>query len=317
MTRSQIEYILAVGNLKSFGKAAAACFVTQSTLSTMVAKFEKQIGIKLFNRKNKPISITPQGENIIKSLQSIQREFQLLDENINELKGIEHGKVSLACIPTVSPFLYPLILNKVSEEFEQVNFSIHEFTTEKIIQEIISGNLDIGIVSTPLENKNLIEHPLYHEDFLLYDCGKNSSKNIQQGTQIDFERLWLLEEGHCLRNQISEICELRAQKKISSNLTYNCGTLYTLVEMVKINKGVTLLPRLSLVKNKYIKKENVYPLSDPVPAREIGLIVHKNFVKKRILKYLIESIKKVTAPYLKNIPLDKKIVKPFNSDTAF
>ena len=310
MTRSQIKYILAVENLKSFGKAADACFVTQSTLSTMVAKFEKQIGIQIFNRKNKPISITPHGEIILKALKSIQREFQLLDERINEVKGIEHGNVSLACIPTVAPFLYPLILNKLSNEFKHVNFSIHELTTEKIITELISGNLDMGIVSTPLDNKNLIEYPLYQEDFLLYDCG-SQSHHIQNGTQIDFERLWLLEEGHCLRNQIADICELREHKKINGNLTYNCGTLYTLIEMVKINKGVTLLPRLALMKNKHIKKENIYPLTKPIPVREIGLIIHKNFIKKRILNYLNDLIKDVTSKYINQTPSKKSIVKPF------
>lgn len=311
MTRSQIEYVLAVAKFRSFGKAADACFITQSTLSTMVAKFEHQIGIQLFNRKNKPISITSQGAVIISSLESIQREFQLLDENINELLGIEHGNVSLACIPTVAPFLYPLILNKLSQEFTEVKFSIHEFTTEKIIKEIIAGNLDIGIVSTPLDNKNLIEHPLYQEDFLLFDCGKNSNKNIRKGDEIDFDRLWLLEEGHCLRNQIGEICELREQKNINGNLTYNCGTLYTLIEMVKINKGVTLLPKLALVKNKHIKKDNIFHLANPVPAREIGLIVHKNFIKKRILKYLSIVIQKVTKPYLSDDAQKRTIIKPF------
>lgn len=311
MTKSQIEYILAVDNFRSFGKAADACFVTQSTLSTMVAKFEKQIGLTIFNRKTKPISLTSNGDLIIKSLKAVHREFQLLDENINELKGMEYGNVSLACIPTVAPFLYPLILNQISQKYEEVNFTIHEYTTERVIEEIINGHIDIGIVSTPLDHKSLVEFPLYEEDFLLYDCGTQSSNSTRKVSQIDLERLWLLEEGHCLRNQISKICELRQQKKINGNIVYNCGTLFTLTEMVKINRGVTLIPRMALAKNKHIKRENIYPLNDPTPVRQIGLVVHKNFVKKRILKFLAETIQRVTAPYFKNQSKSRIIVHPF------
>jgi len=290
MTRSQVAYIIALDKHKNFGKAANACFVTQSTLSTMVAKFEKQIGFNLFNRKTKPISLTPHGEQIIKSLKNVQREFKLLDEHVNEAKGKEFGKISLACIPTVAPFLYPLFLNNISEKYKNIDFTIHEYTTEHIINKLLSGNIDIGIVSTPLDHKDLVEFPLYQEEFLLYDCGKKVAKSVRKVSQIDFERLWLLEEGHCLRNQIRKICELRKVKKINGNLVYNCGTLFSVLEMVKINKGITLIPSLALFKNKHIIQDNVYKLAEPVPAREIGLVVHKNFVKKRILKYLEETI---------------------------
>lgn len=311
MTRSQIEYILALDQHKNFGKAADACFVTQSTLSTMVAKFENQIGFTLFNRKTKPISLTLHGVQIIKSLKNVQREFKLLDEHINEAKGKEFGNISIACIPTVAPFLYPLFLNGISEKYEHVDFTIHEFTTEHVIEELLSGNIDIGIVSTPLEHKDLIEFPLYHEEFLLYDCGKKVKNTTRTVSQIDFDRLWLLEEGHCLRNQIGKICELRTLKKINGNLIYNCGTLFTVLEMVKINKGITLIPQLALHKNKHIIQENIYKLAEPVPTREIGIVVHKNFVKKRILNYLVDTIKEVTKPYLTNQSKSQLIVKPF------
>ncbi len=311
MTRSQIEYILALDQHKNFGKAADACFVTQSTLSTMVAKFEKQIGFTLFNRKTKPISLTLNGAQIIKSLKNVQREFRLLDENINEAQGKELGNLSIACIPTVAPFLYPLFLNGISEKYKHVNFTVHEFTTEHVIEELLSGNIDIGIVSTPLEHKDLVEYPLYQEEFLLYDCGKKVSDTTRKVSQIDFDRLWLLEEGHCLRNQIGKICELRTLKKINGNLIYNCGTLFTVLEMVKINKGITLIPQLALHKNKHIIKDNIYKLANPVPTREIGIVVHKNFVKKRILNYLVDTIKEVTAPYLANQSKSQVLVKPF------
>lgn len=311
MNRNQIEYILTLAKLKNFGQAADACFITQSTLSAMIAKFEQQIDITIFNRKTRPISITPQGEKIIQSIKNIQREFQLLDDTINKVKGIEHGSLSIACIPTVAPYLYPLILDKLSTQFQGINFTIHELTTENTIKEILAGHIDIGIVSTPLNNKDLVEHHLYYEDFLLYDFGTNRKEKKIKVTDIDLNRLWLMEEGHCLRNQVGKICELRQQKKINGNLTYSCGTLYTLLEMVKRNKGVTLLPRLAMVNNPQIKKANIFPIQSPIPTREIGIITHKNFTKSSMLDHLVADIQNVINKYLPDARKKNKIIKPF------
>lgn len=311
MTRSQLEYIIAIDKHRNFSKAAKACFITQSTLSAMVAKFEKQSGIILFDRKTKPISVTPQGVQLIKSIKNIYREYQLLDEKINEIKGHEFGNLSIACIPTVAPYLYPLILNTISQKFNTVNFTIHELPTKKIVDEILEGSVDIGIVSTPLEYKELLEYPLYHEDFLLYDCGKIIENPIYKVTDIDLERLWLMEEGHCLRNQVGKICELRQQKMINGNLIYSCGTIFTLIKMVTINKGVTLLPRLALANNTQIDKQFVHTLVEPIPTRQIGLITHKNFLKKRILQNLIHTIEKAVSPYLSIDTTETAVIKPF------
>jgi len=311
LNRSQIEYILAVEKWKSFGKAAEACFVTQSTLSAMVAKLEKQIGIPLFDRTTRPIGITAQGEEILISLKSINREFQLLDERINDLQGIETGEISIACIPTVSPYLYPLILDKLSNQFHKVNFTIHELTTESIIEDITSGIIDLGIVSIPLENKQLVEYELYDEDFLLYDCGNNKKNSSYKISEIDLERLWLLEEGHCLRNQVGKICELRQQKKINGNLIYSCGSIFTLIEMVKKNKGVTLLPRLAISNNKQLAKSAIFPLLSPVPIRKIGIITHKHFIKTRILRQVINTITEAVKPYIPELDKGGQMIRPF------
>lgn len=311
MTKSQIEYILAVSKLRNFGAAANSCFVTQSTLSAMVAKAEEQMGVDIFNRKTRPVTITVQGERIIKSLKNIYREYQLLDETVNDIKGTEIGELSIACIPTVAPYLYPLILNTLSTQFMKVNFIVHELTTEQIVEEIIGGNIDLGIVSIPLQDEELVEYPLYEEDFLVYDCGRSSKSKKYSVSDIDLDRLWLLEEGHCLRNQVGKICELRQQKKINGNLTYSCGSMFTLVEMVKRNRGITLLPRLALVNNNQIEEELIYKLSAPVPSRKIGLISHKNMVKKRMSNQLIDLIQHVVKKHLPKRKRKYTAINPF------
>lgn len=312
MTKSQIEYILAVAKFKNFGAAADACYISQSTLSAMVAKVEEQLGIEIFNRKTRPISITEHGEALIKSLKSIYREYQLLDEKASEIKGFEIGELSIACIPTVAPYLYPLILNKISNQFEKVNFSIHELTTEHIVDAIIEGDIDVGIVSIPLEHPELIEFPLYDEDFLIYDCGSQLKSKRYTVSDIDLDRLWLLEEGHCLRNQVGKICDLRQQKKMNGNIVYSCGSIFTLIEMVKINKAVTLLPRLALANNNQIDLDAIYTIGKPIPSRKIGLVCHKNFVKKRILQNLVAIIDSSVEVHLNLVENDLAILKPFN-----
>lgn len=311
MTRSQIEYILALDKWRNFSKAAEACYVTQSTLSALVAKFEQQHKITIFDRKTRPISITPQGEEILVSLRSIHREYQLLDDRISKLNGQEIGKISISCIPTVAHYLYPMVLNHITTEYKKVKFTINEMTTENTINEIIGGNVDIGIVSIPLENKNLVEYKLYDEDFLVYDCGNKVKNKKYTVSNIEMERLWLMEEGHCMRNQVGKICELRQIKKMKSNLTYSCGTIYTLIEMVKINRGITLLPRLATINNVQIDPTDIYKISGPMPVRRIGIVTHKNFLKKRILKGIQSIITEVMQPHLIYKKNKSNIIDPY------
>ena len=295
MTRSQIEYVLAVNQFKSFGKAAEHCHITQSTLSAMVAKFESQIGIIIFNRKTKPISTTEQGEAVLQKLKNIEREFITFDESISQLKGIQSGQLSMACIPTVAPYLFPSILGNLERSFPKVNFIIREITTSEIISNILSGKIDVGIVSTPLNHPEIIESPLYNEAFVLYDKRDNYSQSANNQidiNELDYNRLLLLEEGHCFRNQVVKICNLRQKKTVKSNITYTSGTIESLKNVVTVNKGITLLPYLSASVLAPTEKKHIKYFQPPVPVREIGLVHHKNFVKSSLANGIKELIKK-------------------------
>ena len=312
MTRSQITYILSLEKHKSFSKAAKVCFVTQSTLSAMVAKFEQQAGIIIFDRKTKPITITPKGKKIITYLKNINREYQLLDEGINQIKGVKSGIMNIACIPTIASFLFPLILGKISRAFPKVTFNIRELTTNMIVQELMAGNIDIGIVSTPLDIKDIIEHPLYKEPFVLYDKRANQkiSKSKFSIDKIDYNKLILLEEGHCFRNQVQTICKLRQHKKIENNIIYTSGTLESLKKMVQINKAMTLLPAFSVSDFSKKELEHIRHFTSPVPVREIGLIYHTNYIKTSLMKGVEKIIKEKISAFAKN---SKKVnvVRPF------
>lgn len=312
MTRSQLEYILAVDRTRSFSKAAAACFVTQSTLSAMVGKFEKRHKITIFNRKSKPISLTQEGERLLKQLKNINREFEILDEVIHQIKGIETGNLSIAAIPTIAPYLFPKVLNDIAKKYPKVNFKIHEITTQQIIEDINSGKIDVGIVAVPLDIKGIVEIPLYTEPFLLYDKRdpEENSKNRVNVKNIDFSKLLLLEEGHCFRNQVEKICNLNQIKKVRNSITYYSGSIESLKKMVELNKGLTLLPFFSTLDLTQKNADCLRTFESPAPARRIGLIYHKNLVKTELLKGIEKIIlKNITSQSEKDTPV--RVVKPF------
>jgi len=306
MTRSQIEYILAVEQYQSFSKASEHCHITQSTLSAMIAKFERQININIFNRKTKPITVTSEGKKVLKQLKNISREMLTFDEMVNNMKGVQTGQLSIACIPTVAPYILPYILNILEKNYPKVNFTIREITTREITDHILSGQIDLGIVSTPLHHAEIKEKPLYNEAFVLYDKRDQKLSNQSQIdiNDIDYNRLLLLEEGHCFRNQVMKICNLRQKKTVKSNITYTSGTIESLKNVVSVNKGITLLPLLSIELLSDEERKHIHYFNDPAPAREIGLIYHKNFIKTK-LAHQIAALIKIVIIIMKNITFKK------------
>ena len=308
---SQIKYVLALEKTGSFSEAAKMCFVTQSTLSTMIKKLETQIDLTLFDRKTKPIRLTQEGLTLIPQLKNIALEYEGLQELIQETKEAFYGTLHIGIIPTIAPFLLPLFLDKILSRYPNVNFSIHEITTNDIANRIKTREIDIGILSLPLNDKELIQKSLFTEDFLVYDVSNPTIRNKKYRiTDIDVSRLWLLEEGHCMTNQIEKICHLRKKRKASNNLIYNSGSILSLLELVNMNKGITLLPRLASLRKNLINEKFMFQMENPVPAREIGIITHPNFTKKRLLAILEKEITTAVKPFLKprkNI----RVIKPF------
>lgn len=310
MNIQQIEYVIAVSELKNFKQAAERCFITQSTLSTMVAKFEEELGIIIFDRKTKPITITKEGRQIINQLKIIIMEINDLKEVVQDLKGEIGGKLKIGVIPTVGPYLLPLFLNEFVENFPNVQFEVSEITTEKMVNYLTTRELDVGIASIPLNHPDLIEIPLYNEPFLLYDHTDNNRKENLTVSEIDFDRLWLLEEGHCMRTQVEKICGLHEKRTAKRNLEYKSGTLDTLLKFVIKNNGITLLPLLATI--DFPEKEQVFlkKFEAPVPARSIGLIVHKHFVKRSVLEILQLEIQDKVIPLIGKKNVDQRVIPP-------
>ena len=300
ITITQIQYVLALHEKGSFSEAADYCHITQSTLSTMVKKLENEIGFQLFDRKSKPIKLTNEGKALITQCRITQNEYSNLLHSIDELKKKYSGTLKIGVIPTIAPFLLPLFLDQLVTRYPEVNFIISELTTQHLIDDIESRELDIGILSLPITNKKLIQRNLYCEDFLVYDTRmkKPSKEKHYAIEEIDTSRLWLLEEGHCMTHQIEHICQLKSRRKINGNLVYKSGSILSLLELVNQNGGITLLPRLATSKGHLFNGDYFFTIADPIPVRQIGIISHPNFFKRGLLSQIESIIIESVQPYL-------------------
>lgn len=301
MNIRQFEYVLAVAEWKNFGLAAEKCFVTQSTLSTMIGRFEDEIGIKIFDRKTKPVTITREGEEIISQLKVIEKEVFNLKERVQSIKGEMVGELKIGVIPTVAPYLLPEFLNDFTRKNPKMNFRVREMTTQIIEDLLVKRELDVGIIAIPIENKDLIEIPLYNEPFVLYDCTEEPQNDVVSLESIDYSKFWLLQEGHCLHTQVSTLCDKHISK-INSEVKFDfrAGSIESLIRFVRMNGGVTLLPYLACLEFLPKERKKLSYFKAPIPVRTIGLAVHRHFTKQQLLQELRKDIREKIIPLIKS-----------------
>lgn len=289
-----------VAEHKHFELASDKCFVTQSTLSTMISRFEDEIGVQIFDRKKKPVQVTQEGALIIDQLKTITNQVDQLQELVKEIKGEIKGHLRLSVIPTIAPFLLPLFLQDFASKFPGLQIHVTEETTSEIVKKIKSRELDIGILSIPMEDKDLLEIQLYDEPFVYFDAAAENLAN-KSIKKLNKEALYLMEEGHCMRTQVMKLCEINKKSKVRKlNFEYKAGSIDSLLRFVKVNKANTLLPYLSTINFSTEEISHVSQFSSPVPYRSVGLVVHRHFVKKMILEILRNDIIEKVKHFLPN-----------------
>ncbi len=256
-----------------------------------VQKLEEMLNVKIFDRSKQPIIPTEIGAQIIEQARFVLQESQKIKEIISSQQQDVVGELKVGIIPTVAPYLLPKVIAAMMEKYPELKLLIWEYTTEDIIHHLKTGVLDCGILATPLGDNSVEEAPLYYENFVTY-ISKNSKlykKKAIDADDLEDENIWLLNEGHCMRSQVLNICRSTKQNRLQG-LTYNTGSVETLIRMVDMNNGATLLPELALeeLSNKQMSKVRYF--KSPEPVREISLVTHKNFIKKRMLNALKEEI---------------------------
>ncbi len=288
MTIVQLEYIVAVDTYRSFVLAAKKCFVTQPTLSMQIQKLEETLGAKLFDRTKQPVVPTEIGIEIINQARAVLGEGQKLKEIISNRKQELSGELKIGIIPTISPYLLPKIISGFVEKFPLIKLIVWELTTEEIVQQLKSGKIDCGLLSTPLLENGLVEIPVFYEKFVAYvskNCSLFKKKNIAP-TDINIEEIWVLNEGNCMRNQVLNICQRKRSTKGFQHFEYNTGSVETLKRMVDQNNGATILPELALADLSAEQLKRVRKFQSPEPAREVSLVIQKNFLKRRLIEAL-------------------------------
>ncbi|WP_295767291.1 hydrogen peroxide-inducible genes activator [uncultured Mucilaginibacter sp.] len=292
MTITQLEYIVAVDTYKSFVLAAEKCFVTQPTLSMQVQKLEDILGVKIFDRTRQPIAPTEVGTEIIAQARLMLAESYKIKEIISDRQKELSGELKVGIIPTIAPYLLPRIIARFVDQHPQVKLVVWEQNTENIIQQLKLGTIDCGILSTPLHEPGLSEIPVFYENFVAY--ASKSSKLYKKKTitpdDIDVEELWVLDEGHCMREQVLNICQRRKSTKGFQHFEYNTGSVDTLKRMVDQNNGATILPELALDDLSDKQLDRIRYFKSPEPAREVSIVIQRNFIKRRLIEALKNEI---------------------------
>ena len=297
MTLTQLEYIIALDMHRHFGKAAEYCNIAQPSLSLQVQKLEDELKVQIFSRNTSPVQPTETGLIIIEQAKKILSEAGMISQLVQQQKKTVEGHLKIGVIPTLAPYLLPLFLQSFIKKYPGVKLSISELTTERIIRKLKNGMLDTGILATPLSQNDLQEAPLFNEEFVAYVSKKEKlyEKKYLLPADIDVNRMWLLEEGHCLRNQVMNLCEVQKNAAFEKHIDYETGSIETLKRFVEKNEGITLLPELATLDMSASKKMMLRYFKSPAPAREISIVTIKGFVKTKLIEALKNEI-------LENLP---------------
>ncbi len=308
MTIQQLEYILAVDQCRHFAKAAEFCRVTQPTLSMMIQKLEDELGIKLFDRSVQPVKPTAAGVKVIAQARSVLHQAALIKDIVKEEEQSLKGAFRLAVLPTIAPYLLPRFLQHLAEQHKELDIRIQEMQTAPTLAAFQNGEIDAAIIANePLES-NLEGTLLFYEEFFCYVSKKEAvyRKNLIRTADISDERLWLLDEGHCFRDQLMRFCQ-REQVKLHQ-AAYHLGSLETFMHMVESGYGMTFIPELATLQLCPEQKDLVRTFAIPRPTREIYFVTRKDFVRFALSKLLIEHIRESVPKEMLNLKAGQKLV---------
>ncbi|CVK16621.1 LysR family transcriptional regulator, hydrogen peroxide-inducible genes activator [Apibacter mensalis] len=293
ITLIQLQYVLTVAEYKNFTIAAEKAFVSQPTLSMQIQKLEKTLRVELFDRTTNPIKITPIGKKIVEQAKIILSEANKLSQIVEEDKKSMNGTVVIGIIPTITPTLVPFFYKTFRSKYPESDLMIKELKTEDILKGIKEGYLDFGIASTPLHDNQIIEKPIYKEPLVAYVSphdAKMYKETVLDIDKLDFNYLLMLEEGHCFRDVVLDLCKHR--EAINSNIKLEGGSFTTLINLVNEGFGFTILPLLESENLSEEEKNNIRYFSSS-PSREISLIYSTNQIRTTFADKFVDLIKSI------------------------
>ena len=289
----QLEYLKEIYVCGSFSVAADRLGLTQPALSLQIQKLEEELEFKLIDRTKRPFQFTDEGKVFYEKSLEILKQIEALKQISINISEEVSGKVRVGVIPTLAPYLVPLFIQQLAKDYPALQLEIYELKTEVIINEIKMGDIDCGIISTPVSATNIAVTPLFYERFYaylsedhpLFEEDSIDIKSIQQ------EDIWYLEEGNCFQNQVNSICQLNPQKKNKHQLVYHSNSIESLRRIVEYKRGLTFIPELATINIPAEQEELIKEIVPNEPVREISLITAKRFAKERQVNALQEVIK--------------------------
>lgn len=291
MTLQQLEYIIAVESLGSFTKAAEQCRVTQPTLSAMIQKLEDELEVRIFERSKSPVTPTSTGRLIIEQAHVVLVQAQKVKDIVSEEKQTITVQFNVGILPTIAPYLLPRFLPHLMNKYPKLDIRVRDMKTHEIKAALLSGDIDAGILADLDGLSEYNCYSLFYEQFYAYVAETNPlhDKSTIKTTDLLNQELWLLDEGHCFRDQIVKFCQLKNAQ--SSKLAYNLSSMETFMRMVESGKGVTFIPELATMQMGDCHKKLVKPFAIPTPTRHIIIATNRNFVRNTILNMVIDEIK--------------------------
>ena len=305
MTLQQLEYLLALSRTRHFGRAAEECDVTQPTLSAMISKLEDELEAKLFDRKQTPLGITPIGEAVVAQAEVVLRESEKLLGTVRESQGSLTGTFHIGILPTIAPYLLPRFFPQMMREHPELDIRITEMKSPRIKEALLRGEIDAGIMADIGTTDGFGITELFYEQYFAYVSERDELFKVNRIKSSDLagKSLWLLEEGHCFRDQLVRFCQIKEAS--ASQRAYHLGSIETFMRMVEGGRGVTFIPELAIDQLSQEQKRLVRPFAIPVPTREIMMVTHPHFIRTRLRDFLVEKIckclpKEMLSPHRQN-----------------
>lgn len=290
MTLQQLRYIIAIDEYRHFRKAAEACGLTQSTLSLMVKKMEEELDVLLFDRNAHPIAPTQIGRRVIDQAKVVLYNVEQISEMTRSEKKAVSGPLKIALISTVAPVLVSGLFKHIGESAPSISLKTEEMLTDTIKDKLRKTEVDMGIMTGPVLDADLLEIPLYRERFFAYVSQENPAYSLEKISKETLLRqpLWIMRDG---LGQLDP-AELDERDSTYERL-YEGGRVGALIQVVNNNGGITIVPETHINLIMYSQQKNLRPIVEPVPSRTISLVIRNDYIHEAVLNTVVKAIKRI------------------------
>lgn len=289
LTLRQMRYFEALASARHFGRAAAMVNVSQPALSAQIMEMEDHLGTRLVERNRSGILLTQKGAEALIRIRAILQEVENLEQFAREGRGILHGLTRIGIIPTVAPYLVPALVPHLRQAHPDVEIELREAVTDRLLADLADGRLDAVLAALPVEGEGLETTPLFADRFFMAVANNNRDILLSPltETQVDTDRLLLLEEGHCLRDQALAVCGTVGKRSL---VNFGATSMTTLLQMVSHDMGMTLIPEMAIATESARNDLRIVPFAEPAPSREIGLIWRKTAGRAKDMEALAKAV---------------------------